>query len=199
MKFAPVTLGAVEQELAISIARHRHESNAANGIKTKKVASRDDYAIHLEGAGGEVAFALTWNIFPGTAIKACSSSKNGTDDGDCILFGFKIDVKTAKSGRLLAFAQKQLNVVDFYALMIGTFPTYEFRGFMAEAELLRPERIQRLRQDLPPTFVAEQSELILRLPDEELYLFHERVAIKMESGISIEAAERQARLEMKRL
>lgn len=132
-------------------------SNGVGGNRTE-LRVTDDEGINLRGFCGELAFCKIFNCYPDLSVMAQSCAQ-GTDRGDVKLNGFTIDVKTTKypNGRLIARRHKKING-DFFALMVGDLPTFEFKGFMRQEELLRPERLVDFYG--VPTFVAEQSELI---------------------------------------
>jgi hypothetical protein len=48
--------------------------------------------------------------------------------------------------------------VDLFALMVGEFPIYEFKGFMKRDELLQEKRLGSLGHG--PTYIAKQDELV---------------------------------------
>ena len=49
------------------------------------------------------------------------------------------------------------NNVELYALMIGEFPVYTFKGFMRREDLLKEERLGNLGYG--QTYIAQQHEL----------------------------------------
>jgi hypothetical protein len=99
-----------------------------------------------------------FNVYPDLTVQV-RSSIDGTDQGDAVLRdGRTVDVKSTRyfTGRLLAVRWKKQNV-DLFALMIGTFPTYTFKGFMKSEELLKEERIGNLGHG--NGYIAQQHEL----------------------------------------
>lgn len=188
-------LNEIEQGLVKTMADRRSQNNRLHGVKPQTRGPQSDYDSDFEGAAGEVAFCALKNVYPALDI-AVRSSASGTDDNDCIVQGYNIDVKTSgyAQARLLAVATKKATA-DYFALMVGTFPVYTFRGYMAVGELLQPGRLISLGHG--KVYAAEQSELRMELPDEAMYLFGERVAIKMDSGIAEPEAIRQAWFELR--
>lgn len=152
-----VTLNPEDQKRVIEIAAARFQANRAGSVKDRSICGAID--IDLNGFGGEVAFCRLFEIEPDWSILPRSSAL-GTDSGDCVLNGKRIDVKTTSrlNGRLIAPRWKQPDV-DYYVLMVGEFPSYECRGFMSVGELLQPSRLIDLGKGL--TYAALQSDLIL--------------------------------------
>lgn len=151
-----ITLSEADQRLVVRVAAARYEANRTRHVKDRSICGSVD--IDLNGYGGEVAFCRLYEIDPDFDIGP-RSSERGTDFGDCILKGQRIDVKTTEwqTGRLLAVSWKRPDV-DYFALMVGKFPTYECRGFMAVDDLLQPGRLMDLGRGL--TYAAPQSDLI---------------------------------------
>ena len=117
----------------------------------------DDLAINTEGTGGEFAFCKLQNIYPDMYI-------DHPIPYDCYINGHGyIDVKTTKmsSGMLLIGLWKYRSIPDYYALMTGEFPTYEFRGFYPGAEVFKKENIVNLGHG--ETYGIPQSKLIMQL------------------------------------
>lgn len=152
-----ITLSPDDQKLVVETAAARYEANRAGLVKDRSICGSAD--IDLNGFGGEVAFCRLFDIEPDFDISPRSSAM-GTDTGDCILNGKRIDVKTTErqAGRLLATRWKKPDV-DYFALMVGKFPQYECRGFMEVGKLLQPGRLIDLGRGL--TYAASQSDLIL--------------------------------------
>jgi hypothetical protein len=150
-----VKLDAVEQELARLVAKKRYESNRKKGVKNSKIGKQSDEETDLEGIAAEIAFCKLMNVFPDLSIYTRNSSQ---DDGDVTVNGFRVDVKTTKyhTGRLVAVPWKKPNV-DYFALIVGSFPTYELKGFMRSEELLTKSRLKDLGYG--KVYAASQSEL----------------------------------------
>jgi hypothetical protein len=153
-----VTLDETEQIVCQMLAEARHNNNRTCGVRNAKVGSQSDAFTDLEGVAAEFAFCKLFNVYPDFSINPRSSAE-GEDDGDAVLKdGRTVDVKSTKykSGRLLAVPWKE-PTVDLFALMVGTFPSYTFKGFMRRDELLTPQRLGNLGRG--PTYIAEQDEL----------------------------------------
>jgi hypothetical protein len=103
-----------------------------------------------------------FNLYPDLSVGARSASQ-GDENGDARLHcGSVVDVKATKysSGRLIAAKWKGANDnIDYYALMVGEFPTYTFRGFMDSSELMKQERLGRLPGQANECHMAKQYEL----------------------------------------
>jgi hypothetical protein len=151
-----VELNEVEQRLTKHIAKQRYLNNRDNNVTNARIGDQTDIETDRNGFGAEMAFCKLFNVFPDLSIFTRTASE---DNGDAILHIQKtVDVKTTKypNGKLLAVTWKEHNV-DLYALMIGEFPKYTFRGFMDTHELLKPSRIGSLGYG--ETYIASQDEL----------------------------------------
>jgi hypothetical protein len=137
----------------------RFENNRKKGVTNSKIGGQSDEVTDLNGIGAELSFCKMFNVFPDLSISTRSST-NGEDTGDAVLHNGKtIDIKATvyPCGKLLAVPWKQ-EKVDLFALMVGTFPTYTFKGFMRAPELLKKERIGDLGHG--ETYIAYQNELL---------------------------------------
>ena len=158
-----VKLSSEEQAVCESIAKQRKEcGDRAYGPDFKtRMDDRPGLELHLQGVAGEFAFCKLFNIYPDFTIRA-RSKKAGDDDGDASMpDGKRVDIKTTH------YAHGNLVVVPWaepgdylFALMVGVFPVYEFKGFMEAREILKDERLTDLGRG--PTFVASQRELEVR-------------------------------------
>ena len=122
--------------------------------------SRLDPVSERDAIGAEIAFARMAGVDPDETTDP-RSSEMGTDFGDCVVDGLVIDVKHTRrlGGMLIAVSWKKRGSADFYALMVGSFPNYEYRGVMdADSFLVRP-RLRELRAGGGLVYAAEQREL----------------------------------------
>lgn len=156
-----VKLSVEEQAIAIRHAKKKSASSRKNGIRNCRISDRSDLEIELEGVASELAFEKLFNLFPDFSLDP-KSSANGTDKGDCVWLGLTVDVKstTHPNGRLTARSWTKRGSVRVYALMVGEFPEYEFRGFMLAEDLLRKERLNYLPRSSSQCYIAEQRELL---------------------------------------
>ncbi len=131
-----ITLTEHEQRIAKFLAKERYDVNRENNVHDAKKGEQSNEFVDLEGIAGEMAFCKLFNVYPDLEIKVTTQE---TDAGDCVLNGHKVDVKTTsyETGRLICATWKN-DDVDVYALMVGQFPTYSFRG-MANASYLKQE------------------------------------------------------------
>lgn len=154
------SLTGEEQVIAKILAAERADNAfAAYGSDSAtRMDDRPGHDLHLQGIAGEFAFCKLFNLYPDFTTHA-RSKKVGDDDGDASMpDGKRVDIKTTHRphGRLLVVSWAK-PVVEWYALMVGTFPDYEFKGFMEARELLRDQRLTDLGHGL--SFVADQAEL----------------------------------------
>jgi hypothetical protein len=157
-----ISLSESEQAICKTIAKFRFENNRKSNVKNSKIGNQSNEFTDLEGFAAEFAFCKLFNCFPDFSINT-RSSKNKEDENGDVLFKDKIiDVKTTKykTGKLLAALWKDSNKnIDYFALMVGTFPDYEFKGFISKSELIQPKRLGNLGYG--ETYIAEQKDLIL--------------------------------------
>ena len=153
-----ITLDLTEQLICKAIANKRYQNARDMNVKNSKMGGQSNEQTDLEGISSELAFCKLFNVYPDLTVQVRSSAE-GTDDGDAVLRdGRTVDVKSTKyhTGRLLAVRWKKPKV-DFFALMIGSFPTYTFKGFMKSEELLKEQRIGNLGHG--NGYIAVQHEL----------------------------------------
>ena len=146
------------QELSREVALERYENNRRHGTVQAAIHNMSDEDAELEGFAAELAFCKLHGTEPDLTIYT-RSAENGTDTSDTTLpCGLTVDIKTTKhmNGRLITPIHKNITG-DLYALMTGKFPTYTFRGFMKQEELLQDDRIGDLGYG--PTYIADQCEL----------------------------------------
>lgn len=148
------TLNIAEQGLVRWIGEKRLTHNDQTGAKATPYGSRGDPLMdQINAFGAELAFCQMHNIYPDI---------NYTDrrPEDCILNGYRVDVKWTwrEQGRLLAKDKGWEDPSDYFALMVGDWPTYRFAGSMSCYELIKPAR--RTTNGLPwPAYAAFQREL----------------------------------------
>ena len=153
-----VSLDNIDQMICKGIARQRYNNARKAGVENRKVGDQSNEETDLQGFGAEYAFCKINNLCPDFTIHPRSMYD---DIGDAQLpDGRYVDVKATKytNGRLVAVKWKKPDQgAELYALMIGTFPNYEFRGFMHREDLLRSERLGNLGHG--EHFLAPQSDL----------------------------------------
>ena len=151
-----ISLCHSEQAICMWMARSRFSNNRKSGIVNKKVGNQSNEKTDLEGFAAEFAFCKLFNVFPDFTVNPRNCDE---DAGDAVLpGGLSVDIKVTKypTGRLLAVPWKANNV-ELYALMIGEFPSYTFKGFMRQEDLLKEERLGNLGYG--KTYIAHQYEL----------------------------------------
>ena len=150
-----VTLNACEQKMAEYVAKSRYENARSRGIVDQKMGDQGNWETDLEGIGGEIAFCKLHNVYPDL-----ETFNTDLPDHDCLVNGFKVDVKTTHypEGKLLATLAKAGAIVDVYVLMVGEFPTYEYKGLAKKSDLIRDENIYDLGHG--PGYVLNQIQLV---------------------------------------
>ncbi len=148
-----VVLNKVEQRLVEFVAKQRYKHDRDVGAQATVYGNEGSLEREINSVGAEVAFCKHQNIWP-------DLDPNHFGIEDSLLPNAKlVDVKTTTrhNGRLLVKAIQRKGVSDLYAMMVGTFPTYRFAGWMKHSELIVDERIDK---KLPhPAYAANQSEL----------------------------------------
>jgi len=160
MKGISVSLTHEESLICRLIAFAKAKESRLTETKESKLSSADGIELDYLGFSGEFAFCKIFNLMPDftTHVK---SSKDGTDLGDCVLNGMKIDVKTTSNsfGCLRVLKWKKPNSVDVYALMTRESDfVYTFRGFVSSKEVFKQDRLNS--STYPNCYVVEQYELL---------------------------------------
>lgn len=127
----------------------------------EKVCDENLWSMRLNSFGGELAFCrmfgcrFDWKTFNSTH-----------DKGDTVWRGHIVDVKTTKYeyGVLFAPPRKVTSPAVIFALVVGTFPDYEFRGWAWKHELFLSKNLTNLSDDKPPVFAMKQCELRRKKP-----------------------------------
>jgi hypothetical protein len=152
-----VTLSASEQTICRAIAKKRFSNNRKSGVENKKVGNQSNEFTDLNGFGAEFAFCKLFNVMPDFSIQP---RKSDEFDYDCKLHdGVKIDVKTTKykTGRLLV-AKWKSSGSDAFALMIGEFPTYQFKGFCSRERAMSEKYLKDMGHG--EAYFVEQEDLL---------------------------------------
>ena len=153
-----VQLNQAEQYFCKVISKKRYESNRLGNVKNSKIGSQSDAETDLNGFCAEMCFAKVFNLYPDFSIEPKNKSN---DNGDILLHnGMTVDVKATvyDTGRLLVAKWKKPIKNRLYALMVGKFPTFEYRGIMTSEDLIVPERLKLFNNNY--SYVANQDELI---------------------------------------
>lgn len=154
-----IVLDDFEQAVCRRLSALRHANNRHDGVSNSKIGPQSDEDTDVEGIAAEFAFAKFFNCYPDLTIGTRSSS-NKTDTGDITLpNGMSVDVKstTYANGKLVVAPWKQ-PTGHFFALMVGEFPSYTYKGVFLQTEAIVPERLGTLGHG--DTYIVDQSELI---------------------------------------
>jgi len=147
------TLTESEQLIAKFVAEQRTANNRNAGTTNMRKSEMSDFEIDLQGFGGELAFCRMANVFPDLTVHNRSAFK-GDDQGDCVLNGQRIDVKTSKKADAALWVPvRKIGTADAYALMVGTFPTFRLVG-MADVETVKECKVWG------DAYVVNQNQLI---------------------------------------
>ena len=120
-----------EQRICKYIARERYEFARKHNYKNK-IPKKNGYSLtDLNGYGGEFAFCKLFNLYPDLSTELHKDSVY-----DCTMYeDWKIDVKTThyERGHLCVGEWiKRKEGLDAFALMVGKFPQYQFKGFISK-------------------------------------------------------------------
>ena len=156
-----VELNDAEQRLCRYMATKRHQVSRESSVPNSRKGPQSDEFTDLNGIGGEISFCRLFNCYPDLSVYARTSSNSrrtssggslsGTgeelpkDTGDVNLNGVKIDIKTTHyaTGRLLVAPWKS-DDIKYYALMVGKFPLYTFKGFSNYHTIVQEENLINL-------------------------------------------------------
>lgn len=150
-----IRLNQAEQKLAQFVAKERHRHNRVNGVSNRRMGPQSDEQTDLEGIAAEIAFAKYANVYPDLDTDGDTHPVH-----DAVLHDGKlVDIKstTYPTGRLIVAPWKDVDAVDAYVLVVGTFPNYRIAGAMEGYRLMRSHRMKDLGHG--KVFVATQDEL----------------------------------------
>jgi hypothetical protein len=147
-----------EQQIILNMAdRIAKQDRSYFEINFKRDKSMDLAVMNINGFGAELAFCILTNSeFDSTT----NPDENHFLKDDAVLAdGRTVDVKTTvyKTGKLIIRCGKEEKKVDLYALMIGEFPKYTFRGWISYDDVIQDENILQLPQG--KSYVKTQVEL----------------------------------------
>lgn len=148
-----IKLNTAEQEVVKLIARERRKHAKENKLATTIYGGRNALMAEINYYGAELAFCKHYNVYPDLTIEEYKPQ-------DSVVGGVRIDVKhtTRLDGRLLVKAKGWDDPPDYFALVTGKFPEYNYVGFLNASEVMREWRID---QSLPfPAYAVKQEELI---------------------------------------
>ena len=123
-----ITLKQEEQEVIKEICVKRLSRNAVIGNPNKVEAASKEYFYLLNGYGGELGFCILANVFPDLTWLSPGI-------WDCIVNGKTVDVKTTNASTPSLIVDNPKREIDYYVLMVGSFPSYEYLGFCSREEL----------------------------------------------------------------
>jgi hypothetical protein len=153
-----ITLTEAEQAICRLIAKMRFEECRKANITNAKIGDLSNEETDLEGFAAEMAFGNIFNLYPDFCTTPPTT--DGSYRGDFLIEGKTVDVKssTNPNGLLICVPWKKEHC-DLYALVVGQFPTYTFKGFLQREELFREYKYIEVRKDKPMVYAAYQWEL----------------------------------------
>tara|TARA_R110000803_G_C11789071_1_gene297763 strand:+ start:49 stop:567 length:519 start_codon:yes stop_codon:yes gene_type:complete len=111
------------------------------------------------GFGAELAFCRLCDIAFDNSVQ---TYKNYFLQDDAVLKnGKRIDVKSTiyKYGKLAISPNKSKHIVDGYALMVGEFPSFTFKGWASYNEIINPDNIGTLGNHNVKSYILNQHQL----------------------------------------
>lgn len=140
------TLSPPERVLARTVGEARHNRAYSQHIPDARY-SEDAIYIDVNGAAGEIALAGllykaevyskdAWEeVLNSIANAPPVSAAQGTDNGDLLVEGLRIDVKTTpyRDGKLWLPARKLRCPIDYFSLMVGdyNYGSFIYRGSLS--------------------------------------------------------------------
>jgi hypothetical protein len=158
-----ITLTPSEQYFVEERARKAVEHNEKTGVCDTPYGgtSLEKYIL---GFGGELSFCKIFNIYADLTFDNYETNKF-----DAYYHGFEIEIKTNSREDGWVSCKDIPKIIDsppaYFSLMIGVFPTYDFRGFISASSLINPWHYISSKKFYHPLFVAYQNELIEELPN----------------------------------
>ena len=148
-----IELNKAEQRLAKYLAKARYQKNRSTNTENQKIGPQSNEETDLNGIGAEIAFCKYFNLYPDL------STEHRPKEDVVMHDGISVDTKTTKynNGHLLAPIWKKKISTDFYALLVGDFPTYRFAGFISGKELFSDKNIKDFGYG--DTYGVKQEEL----------------------------------------
>lgn len=149
-----VTLNSGEITIAKGLGRKRYAYDMEHATRDHQPSSVNEVILSL---AGELAFCKIHNVYPDLGWDTFM-------DADCIVNGYKIDIKTTdqpKGNLLVADKGPRIRVVDYYALMIGSIPTFEYMGIIKFKDTIVTHRRREGHPYTSPCYFVARSELII--------------------------------------
>lgn len=143
-------LNDLEAQIADLVGQARHDLATEKNFKNMKRSRKTDLEISIDGADGEIVFASLFNRM----LDLETMSK--ADEGDFVIDGLRIDVKTVEPGRNLLVHAHKRGRSDVFALVVGVRPVYIFMGFIS-AEAVFGRQISDVGRG--PTYFVSPVEL----------------------------------------
>lgn len=153
------------------------KAGVTNMIQDGKPGSDRERFIEQNGIAGELAFGKLFNVFPASQVSV-AARKVKDDDGDFILDGLTVDVKTTEyaTGKLTLASWKNNDTfferVQVMTLMTGDIRDadnrrdpnlprgqYVWHGFMSSRDLATGQRFKCLPGRDKREYIAHQDEL----------------------------------------
>lgn len=149
-----VTLTVEEMTTLEVLSDLRHKYARDRGIKDEQVGNQSSKETDFIGMCAEFAFCKYFNLYPDIGVTTAKPY-------DCIMDGYTFDVKGTKyaTGKLLLRQTANHVPCDMYALVTGEPPLMTIRGYLTRKEFITDERLGKLKQDAPYSYIATQEEL----------------------------------------
>ena len=159
-----IKLTTVEERIVKFIAIKRQQNKEITGIDGKGQANnKKGIRNNKLGFAGEFLFCKSFNLFSDFTINNTSKIKK-TDNGDAILKGYTVDVKTSQNKKYLMTPSYSKSNIDLFAkFYLDNKGKFIFQGFATNKMLFNIENLQKEKEKnylLVDSYVLETSKLL---------------------------------------
>lgn len=159
-----VTLTTPEQRICYYLAKGRYDANRNSGVVDALITSQiSPFQADLDGLGAEMGFCKIFNLYPDFSLEP---RKGGHD---CVLHnGTRVDVKQNRhtvDPYLIVKKTKTIEDADVYALMVGTFPSYRYAGFILAQDIIKEENLMDWGYEGKEGYSVSESRLTYDSPE----------------------------------
>jgi hypothetical protein len=153
-----VTLTDDEQRIVRWLAKRRIEESRKMNAKATIYHDVDPLENEVQAFGAEFAYCKMFNLWPTMVPTKCEPFDAHLRDGS------SVDVKHSvrRDARLLVKVKDRKGNPVYYALMVGSFPTYTLIQHCRSDDVLVSERIDHTLKH--PAYAVRQGESVAEVP-----------------------------------
>jgi hypothetical protein len=145
----PLVLTPLEAQLAVAVGTCRQEESVRAGLKDRHgFDGKRGLELHIEGAGGEIAFAKAFGLYPGFTVNTFKAADVGAN----------VQVRTRSERRYGLIVRAEDLDTDVFVHVIGILPAYSIMGWMYGAEAKKPGYLAT-HGERPPAYFVPSEEL----------------------------------------